>query len=469
MVQVYNLYFKKYLLLLFNVWLILLPFDANLLPFSFGVLTIYPHLILTFCLLIFTIFEKENNAHNNKFELYGIFFFSAWIIYAAIYFPFTHDKISAKYEIRSLIMQLVYVVLIIRIKNIFGFHQLVEKTKKTFYLLFACLSGIGFAEFITGVHFAGKHTEKILQLPACNFTYTPVLFYDNPNNFITILACIVLLLMLIDRFLFKKPVVFISIISVFYFFSYTADSTIGKLAVALAIIYFLFTQVFQRKFFLKNRKNLLLVSLFAFSMIICYFSMPIFYGPFFKDGNYYLLKEIHPLRITENDSLVFNEIDSITNKFGKEKVYQSYRAFQHSEHLSSKEIRTNLNKNSIYLLITSKFLGVGPGQYSFYFNQKKVPYDTGTVTNPHNAFAEIYSQYGMLIFAGFLFLFLFLFITALRNIKENLLYSSTLILVIIIFAMIANLTSAWFNINMGWVLISFFIIAPNQFAARKIT
>lgn len=69
---------------------------------------------------------------------------------------------------------------------------------------------------------------------------------------------------------------------------------------------------------------------------------------------------------------------------------------------SSGERRVNLYLDGLWMISDSGGLGVGPGNFEAVMSTADVPYDTGGVLSPHNAYLEIASQYGLLVFGAFL-------------------------------------------------------------------
>lgn len=71
----------------------------------------------------------------------------------------------------------------------------------------------------------------------------------------------------------------------------------------------------------------------------------------------------------------------------------------------SASTRVSLYLNGIYSLFRSFFLGVGPGNFEFHIYPQ---FNTNGIVNPHNWWIEILTNYGFLIFIGYVLFFIYL-------------------------------------------------------------
>jgi teichuronic acid biosynthesis protein TuaE len=130
--------------------------------------------------------------------------------------------------------------------------------------------------------------------------------------------------------------------------------------------------------------------------------------------------------------------------------------------MPSTQIRVNLNKNSWDLIKLSKGLGVGPGQYSWYYENGFTHYPTTTVTNPHNAFAEITVEYGVLMIVLLLAFFVYLwreyYLVSKQNKDYELFYWHCLFMLVL--PCLLNVPSAYLNLNIGWWLLIILVMVP---------
>lgn len=443
---------------LFILWFLLFPFDANILPVSIGFMTVYPSLFLLFFLLGYSFLGKlrETFAKADKFVI-ALFFF--WVVYGLAYFPLVHDKKVAFYEIRSLILMAVTIWLLFRAKFLLGGSSFFKILYRLSVFLFLFLTLFSFFEFFTGIHFAGKFTEKIWNLPAGIHTYAPVFLYDNPNTFLCYLFGLALIIFLTKRGVFDAWK-YLLIICVLFFFSNVTDSRFGKISVYIlvAVLVINFLNDYNLSEF---KKYLWWFAVILFCLIFCFATKEIYKGPYWKDSEHYLIPSISSAKI-EAGKLYFYSPDSLVKQFGEKEVIKAYREYQMRGTDWSTNIRKNLLMNGWYLTKQSKFVGVGPAQFRWYHQQKLVPYPTTTVDSPHDGLMEILSQYGLLIFIPYVFILFFYWVKALQSRKQNMNYFFILTACYLIFIIISDMPSAFLILNIGWILIPILLISASQ-------
>ena len=443
----------------FILWFLLFPFDANVLPFSIGFMTIYPYLFLTFFLLGYSFLStpKEQPEKSDKFVI-GFFFL--WVIYGMFFSLFVVEKSYAYYEIRSLILMSVTVWLLFRIKYLFGAKYFFKILHQLSLFLFIVLTVFAFFEFFTGIHFSGKHTEKLWSLPIELFSYAPVFLYDNPNNFLSYFFGLVIIIILCDIQLNNKPFKILLIISILFFFAFVSDSKFGKIAVLLLLLSFIINNI-SLKAIASCKKYFLWTAVVVICLLLCFISKPLYFGSLWENAEHYFVKSINPVEI-KNNQMVFYSSDSLVKHFGENKVANSFYDYQMQNILYSTEVRKNLLKNGWYLTKQSKFIGVGPAQFRWYHQKRLVPFPTTTVDSPHDGLMEILSQYGLPIFIPFIFIFIFYWFKAFRNRKSNWNYFNFITVCFLLFIIVSDMPSAFLNLNIGWILIPVLLISSSQ-------
>ncbi len=458
-----NYFNKNVFRTLFIIWFLLFPFDANVLPFPIGFITIYPHLFLTFFLLGYSFLStpKEQIEKSYKFTI-GFFFL--WVMYGMFFSLFVVEKSYAYYEIRSLILMSVTVWLLFRVKYLLGAKSFFEILHRFSIFLFITLTIFAFFEFFTGIHFTGQYTEKLWNLPVEMFTYAPVFLYDNPNNFMSYFFGLAIIIFLSDFRLNDKPFKILLIILTLFFFSVVADSTLGKIAVFLLFLSLTINNITYIT--ISYKKNFMWIAIVVLSVIYCVVTKPLYYGPIWKNGDHYFVKSINPVKI-ENNKMVFYSSDTLVKYFGEENVALSFRNYQMSNKMYSSDIRENLLKNGWYLTKLSNFIGVGPAQFRWYHQQKLVPFPTTTVDSPHDGLMEILSQYGLPIFIPYIFIFIFYWFKSFRNRRNNLNYFIFMTICYLLFFIISNMPSAFLILNIGWILIPILLISSSQLLKKS--
>ncbi|MFT4612586.1 MAG: hypothetical protein ACI9OT_001974 [Gammaproteobacteria bacterium] len=137
---------------------------------------------------------------------------------------------------------------------------------------------------------------------------------------------------------------------------------------------------------------------------------------------------------------------------------------QHQTPLSGDVVRKNLILNGLVYLRKSNYLGIGPGAYISYNQQKKNKYEVGTIVSPHNFVIEIASQYGILISGFLIFLFGITFFVIVRSFFSwnwsNEHTFATVLLVCLI--LLGNANSRFLSLPINWVIMSFIFFVSDE-------
>jgi hypothetical protein len=426
-------------------------------------MTVYPSLFLLFFLLGYSFLKKPNKVFTKTDKLVITFFF-IWFVYGLVYFPFVHDKKIALYEIRSLLLMFITVWLLFRVKYLLGLKLFFETLYKLSIFLFLFLTCFSFFEYFTGIHFAGRYTEKLWHLPAGSPTYASVFLFDNPNTFLCYLFGLALLVFLTGRTALNSWK-YLIIIFILFFFSTVADSRFGKISSYILFCVWLIGFLFCINLH-ELKKYIWWLTIPLFGLIYCFATREIYLGPYFKDGEHYLIPSINPVRI-ENDKLFFYSPDSLVKQFGEKRVIKAYREYQLRGIDWSTNIRKNLLKNGWYLTKLSHFIGVGPAQFRWYHQKKLVPYPTTTVDSPHDGLMEILSQYGLFVFIPYITILFFYWAQAFHNRKKNLNYFLLVTTCYILLIIISDMPSGWLILNIGWILIPVLLMASYKFSLEN--
>lgn len=445
----------------FAIALILIPFDAYFLPLKTGPLTIYPYLLSIVSGVFISFFiPGESNKLPLLFKaLFAVI--SIWVIVTLLLLFKVQDKHRAIYAVRSILFLWLHVVFFIRVWKYMPSHHLYKWILSALKVMLFFLIVCGFFEYFTGIHLVGAQTVKILHEPISDFTYAPMAYYDNPNNFMVYLISTILLLLYLQPSLRRNNAFFLLTTLLIFFFAEVADSKFGILISFFLLVFLILNHL---KLWWDKYRVYLVASVISFIIgFICFVSNPLFVGPMWKWNNQYTLNDISSAQINpQTKRLTFISGDSLAKIVPIDTVVRNYRAFKGKYALNANQIRVNLNKNSFDLIKLSYGLGIGPGQYSWYYEHGLTKYPTTTVTNPHNAFAEITVEYGFVIILLLLALIFYWFKIAASFALERKDYETLvwLVLISIILVCVFNIPSAFLNLNIGWWLLILLIAGP---------
>jgi hypothetical protein len=372
MIEIWNDKDCRYFPLLFQLWLLFLPFGSSILAIKLGPVTLYPSLILL--LLLFIRFIWEFKRWNKWLKVFVVFLF-LWILFAFIgrYWITPFGESDWKFDVRSLTVLWIIVSVLIGAFQLFGkirFERLLTRGLASFLVV---LIVFGVFEFYTGIHILGHFTDKmLLETEVRPYFYAPVFTYDNPNDFMAYFNGIILILgVLAVR---KKHVNWLLLGAAILglLFSLTAQSFFMTIVSTVLIIWFSF-ECFAAYWEIFRKYNYWMIPTALLLGILVYSRAKLFYGPKYSKGNY--------------------------------TVEGEYKHFPvPGKYFTSTDIRKNLFWNGVELIKESPFTGIGAGQFRYRHSIGSTKYETGTVLNAHNFLIEIVSQYGLVawIFIGFL-------------------------------------------------------------------
>jgi hypothetical protein len=441
---------------LFLLWILTLPFGSNLFNYSIGFMTLYPNLILTFLLFPFTLLGKKKW---DFFEYIIIAFLFFWSIYEIIIANRIGLSNEAIFDIRSLLLQFFFALTLIGVFKFIGKQSFLNTliTGLRCFLFILLLSGV--IEFITGIHFAGYKTHELLNLPVGNIFYAPMFIYDNPNDYLTYLIFIFLMLNLFDEKLRNHFFLKIIIALVIFFFSVYADSNFAKI-ISAGILIFCSFEIIRTYFqwvFLKVALPYLAVTFF---LIITVVSNPIFLGPKYKNGAKYRLNGISIIEEKNNQLKVLTAKESLSISKQK-KVIQYLDSVNTKSPDGSSNLRKNLILNGIDFIKSAPVFGIGPGGFAFKLKHNKQKYYVHTHTSPHNFPIEIISQFG--VFGWFYFcalLYILFRLTLLRKkLKRN--YKIALSFLFLSIPLLWMMPSSYLYLNIHWLFLPLLVIQLN--------
>jgi hypothetical protein len=419
-------------------------------------MTLYPNLILTFLLFPFALLGKKKW---DFFEYIIIAFLFFWFISEIIIANRIGLSNEAIFDIRSLLLQFFFASTLIGVFKFIGIQSFLNTLIIGFrcFLFILLLSGV--IEFSTGIHFAGYKTNELLNLPVGNIFYAPMFIYDNPNDYLTYLIFIFLMLNLFDEKLRNHYFLKVIIALVIFFFSVYADSNFAKI-ISAGILIFCSFEIIRTYFqwvFLKVALPYLSVTFF---LIITVVSNPIFLGPKYKNGAKYRLNGISIIEEKNNQLKVLTAKESLSISKQK-KVIQYLDSVNTKSPDGSSNLRKNLILNGIDFIKSAPVFGIGPGGFALKLKHNQQKYYVHTHLSPHNFPIEIISQYGL--FGWLYFIFLIIIISQIIQLRHKLdrnhIIAFTLVFLAIPFLWM--MPSAFLYLNIHWLFLPLLLIQIN--------
>ncbi len=442
---------KKLITILFYFLLLTFPFGSFLLPISIGFATIYPNLITL--LILFTLGIFNYKVITTKLEWFTIYFFIFWFLYSLTGFFFVEGKTSAYYEVRSVLLMGVTIYVIVWIKNFLGLEDFIKKVYKIFEIIYFFLVSISIFEIYTGIHFKGEFTNKIITLPIGNVTYSPAFLSDNQNTFLAVLLTIGAILLLFRSKFQRNIFISIAVIITSFFVSYVSASRMGEYVSYFMTVWLLTNYLRDIYNHYRQKKSLKEQHIFTFFLLIVLIivgiSKPIYVGPKLRKETF-----VYKQKLT-----VAKELKGVNEK--SRLIEMQYVQYLNQDVLDSNynsvKIREALIYNGIDYLTKSNYLGIGPGQYRHKHINNDKKYYTKTNIGPHFWLIEVLSQYGIIVFLGYVSVLLWVTVICLKNIIKSFYISLLVIMCIGVFLGASILPSSFIVIDAGWYFFAFLI------------
>ncbi len=437
--------------LLFLGWFLTLPFGSKIGGLSIGFLTIYPNLILTFVLLLPLPWVVKKWPRSIK--LFTLVLLS-WLTYGLIFLLTNGKSETVLFDVRSLIMQFVFALMIFTTYSVLGWEKFKELLIVGLRCFLFVLIFFGLFEFYTGNHIEGNTTAKLYFLPVNFIFYAPLFVYDNPNDFLLYCLFILTILLVFDDRLRLNRFVPISAALLFALFTLCAYSRLSNFLISIIIIY----QLLQVVLDIKKRiefKRVIPYLIVTFFMGIIAFANPFFIGPKYSPVEKF---NRNTLDVSTTDSLILNDKGTVINSVPRKVEYNEP---------SADEVRLNLTLNGIDLIKENPILGVGPGQFRQKHIDHQIKRRVGTVVSPHNFVIEIVSQYG--IFAWF-YLFFVIYMGIQLVLRKRKLVRSNRNWMFIVFLSLPVfwlMPSAYLYLNIHWLFIPLMLIELNRIEVEE--
>lgn len=429
------------------LWFVTLPFGSKLASVSLSFFTLYPNLIVTgiICLFTFKSIKKWN-----KFAFLLTSFFLLWFSYSVIFalkYGLTEEAI---FDVRALLMQFLFFLVFI---NAF---YLIEKEKYfsilkmgvRIYLYTLILFGI--FEFFTGNHFEGKSTEMFHDIPITSIFYAPLFLYDNANDYLLYLLFFLELNIILDSDLQKNVFKKLSFYLIALVFSIYAESVLSKsLVISLIILDIILFIWAKRK---ELAKEFIIYLSVCLCLILVLFQNQLFYGPLYKNGKDYRINGLKSIS-KENGSYKIVDVKKEYSKKEQTEIINFLDSLERNNPKSSSNERKNLILNGLDFIKEKPILGIGPGNYKIRHNQKQVKRFTHTINSAHNFPIEIISQFGIFAWIYFgLFAWLFYKFLVLR-IKHKVKTVNWVFVLFLSCPIFWIIPSAYLYLDVNWILL----------------
>ncbi|MDX2360087.1 MAG: O-antigen ligase family protein [Crocinitomicaceae bacterium] len=420
----------KTLELLFLIWLLTLPFVAMIGSVSIGFLTLYPNLIFTGILFVMVI--GSFRSWKRMAQLFFAFLF-LWAVYAICY-PLISDigfNDDWKIDVRTLLLQWSFAGVLFGTYSRFGHTLFVKLLKSGVIYFLGILLVAGIFEYYTGIHIAGRYTDKLLEQGVVDYNfYAPIFIHDNSNDYLVYLLGISVLFLGLLKEDLANQWKSVALLSLGFIFAKTASSRIAIFVFAALIIIQLVIILVQhiRK---QGKLDLVMLSVGAVLFCVLILTNTMFTGTKFSTG----------------DSTTSGE-------------YVSFPTTKPFEGQSSVDVRYHLTLNAIDFIKEQPILGIGPGQFRQRHATYDVNYPTDTVVGPHNFILELITQYGIFGWT-YLLLLASIFIQQIRTfLRER--KNSWMLFILPVFGLISFLPSSFLYMDLNWFVVPILLLLSSQ-------
>lgn len=391
------------------------------------------------------------NEINSRIGKLYLIFLCFWLIYAIAFVPFVGGTKEAIVDIRSIILMLMTSFALIITERLIGFEKWREIMLRMFKLFFVLLLLFALIEMMSGIHFIGNFTHKIEDRGIIDqLVYTPIFLLDNPNNVVTYMLLIAMIIIMLEPDSAHKKWIRWSLILACFLVSYISYARVGNLLIFALGVGFLLKDLFE--LYKSKTKTTLIMGLAMLSiMTIIFVKEAKYYGPIWTEQTGE--EVVHDME----EVIVMDHFDrNLKDQSGMDTIQYN-----------STQIRIALIKNGLHFLKESHFLGVGPGQFRYLELIDDKPYFTSTVVGAHFWLIELISQYGVLIFGIYVAFMLWIFYIAISRRKTIGSMWFKLILALMLFWGVSIMPSGFLILDMNWVFVATLIIIAGHLTSTK--
>ncbi|MBS4206749.1 O-antigen ligase family protein [Bacillus sp. FJAT-50079] len=304
-----------------------------------------------------------------------IIFFAIWFIYGFASLAWATDKIVA---VKELYYFFIFLLLILILINLLDDEKMIKVMDRSFWGIGVITIFICLMEIFTGFHLGtSRYVIEVMRTEEIHYIATAFFYNENDLSlFLVMIAPFYYLKIFGERKLYLK-IINAFVMSLLFYVIIINGSRVAILAIFIqtaALLYIKFKPTFYRII----RSSILFLPVFIV--------------------------------------FIFLNIDKITPLIA---IYNGY---------GSNFVRLNLYLNGLYSVYQSFMLGVGPGN----FEKNIFPmFITNGIVNPHNWWIELLTNYGFLVFSGYLLFFIYHLKKLFKIYKEKNIYSNVAIILFI--------------------------------------
>lgn len=360
------------------------------------------------------------------------------LVYGSFFYVVANDKVLFLKEIFYWLIALLTLINILFFKYTLNNKNLKKDILVSLSLVFVLVLFFGVFEFLTYKHLDiySPYVENLL-LENYNRDISQSFFtFGNPNNlsfFLSILASLIVVF-------YSKSQYFIAFLVVLsaFFISILNGSKITIISNVLLLCFLLIIQIKVLKKYLLH--SLIVIGTGAFVFLYTGVSKP-------------TLEKYQDL--SNNETEIINESE------------EDEKLIAEQAENSSVAIRTNLIRNAIDAGEYSNYIGLGPGQFSWYLDSDIKKHDTKGINNPHGFILNLYSNYGIVgvIIISIMLIYWIIQIFKKYVRKEDIAIHLLFILIIILNS---NAPSSFIQLPYFWVLLGIYLLLFELSAQLKI-
>lgn len=339
------------------------PLGAKILSVSVGPFQLSPFRLCIFLAIICHCIKGGDNlklTYRKNNTGYALAFMSLWIIYAVVSLIWARDNAAWFRNIYFLCIGIASIALFC---HYFSTIELLKKAAVAFELGIFVQGVIGWYEIFSRNYLFIEMTEKNVRSYLAGINRIPIAMQNNPNNFATMMFCgaaIAGFLLINETRKNRKPLFFLMGINCIALLFLTT-SRANILGVLVTVCVFLL---------IGNRKKIALL----IALLIIALCIP---------------------QTTEYISDVLQ--------------------FRFAEVNGSDSLRLGLLKTGLMYTYETFGFGTGAGQIEYWIQTYGSPYNVGSITNIHNWWIELISNYGLFVFIGYIVFYLKMMFTFKRK------------------------------------------------------